>query len=108
MKQVAGGENELRQDYIRTARVKGLTERAVVYKHALNNAIIPLVTLGRLDRWNTRRLGHHGTALQPAESWPMTLPRSSSAITRKSRPTSSRDHRPRLCDPGYRHSLCVR
>jgi len=35
----------LRQDYIRTARAKGLRERAVVYTHALKNAIIPVVTL---------------------------------------------------------------
>ena len=36
---------ELGQDYIRTARAKGLTERTVVYKHALRNAIIPVLTL---------------------------------------------------------------
>ena len=36
---------ELGQDYIRTARAKGLPERAVVYKHALRNAIIPVLTL---------------------------------------------------------------
>jgi len=35
----------LNQDYIRTARAKGLTERTVVWKHALRNALIPLVTL---------------------------------------------------------------
>jgi peptide/nickel transport system permease protein len=35
----------LRQDYIRTARAKGLRERAVVYKHALKNAFIPVATL---------------------------------------------------------------
>ena len=35
----------LRQDYIRTARSKGLTERSVVFKHALRNALIPIVTL---------------------------------------------------------------
>lgn len=35
----------LRQDYVRTARSKGLTERAVIYKHALRNALIPLVTI---------------------------------------------------------------
>jgi ABC-type dipeptide/oligopeptide/nickel transport system permease component len=35
----------LRQDYIRTARAKGLTERIVVYRHALKNALIPLLTL---------------------------------------------------------------
>jgi peptide/nickel transport system permease protein len=34
----------LGQDYIRTARAKGLRERAVVYKHALSNALIPFVT----------------------------------------------------------------
>jgi peptide/nickel transport system permease protein len=32
-------------DYIRTARAKGLSERVVVYKHALRNAILPLVTV---------------------------------------------------------------
>jgi peptide/nickel transport system permease protein len=36
---------ELGQDYIRTARAKGLSERAVVYKHALRNAMIPIVTV---------------------------------------------------------------
>lgn len=36
---------ELSQDYIRTARAKGLSERAVVYKHALRNAAIPVLTL---------------------------------------------------------------
>lgn len=35
----------LNQDYIRTARAKGLGERIVLYKHALRNALIPLVTL---------------------------------------------------------------
>jgi peptide/nickel transport system permease protein len=35
----------LRQDYVRTARSKGLTEKAVIYKHALRNALIPFATL---------------------------------------------------------------
>ncbi len=35
----------LRDDYIRTARSKGLSERAVVYKHALKNAMIPTITV---------------------------------------------------------------
>jgi peptide/nickel transport system permease protein len=35
----------LRQDYIRTARAKGLTERVVVYRHALKNTLITLLTL---------------------------------------------------------------
>jgi len=33
------------QDYIRTARAKGLPERVVIYKHALKNALIPVVTI---------------------------------------------------------------
>ena len=36
---------ELSQDYIRTARAKGLSEHAVVYKHALRNAMIPVLTV---------------------------------------------------------------
>jgi peptide/nickel transport system permease protein len=36
---------ELGQDYIRTARAKGLPERTVVYRHALRNAMIPVLTL---------------------------------------------------------------
>lgn len=35
----------LRQDYVRTARSKGLNERVVLYKHALKNAMIPVVTV---------------------------------------------------------------
>jgi peptide/nickel transport system permease protein len=36
---------ELGQDYIRTARAKGLSERAVVYRHALPNALVPIITV---------------------------------------------------------------
>jgi len=36
---------ELGQDYIRTARAKGLTETAVVWRHALPNALVPIVTV---------------------------------------------------------------
>jgi ABC-type dipeptide/oligopeptide/nickel transport system permease component len=35
----------LRQDYVRTARAKGMRERVVIYRHALRNAMIPLVTV---------------------------------------------------------------
>ena len=35
----------VRQDYVRTAHAKGLPERVVVFKHALRNALIPIVTL---------------------------------------------------------------
>jgi ABC-type dipeptide/oligopeptide/nickel transport system permease component len=36
---------ELGQDYIRTARAKGLSETVVVYRHALRNAMIPIITV---------------------------------------------------------------
>ncbi len=39
----------INQDYIRTARAKGQIERKVLYKHALKNALIPLVTMFALD-----------------------------------------------------------
>jgi peptide/nickel transport system permease protein len=39
----------LNSDYIRTARAKGLPERTVIFKHALRNALIPLVTVWALD-----------------------------------------------------------
>ena len=35
----------IRQDYIRTARAKGLSERTVIYKHALRNALMPVITI---------------------------------------------------------------
>ncbi|MCK5185243.1 MAG: ABC transporter permease, partial [Candidatus Heimdallarchaeota archaeon] len=35
----------LRQDYITTARAKGLTERRVIYKHAFRNAMLPIITV---------------------------------------------------------------
>ncbi len=41
----AGMIDVLGQDYIRTARAKGLSERAVIFKHALRNALLPLITL---------------------------------------------------------------
>jgi peptide/nickel transport system permease protein len=37
--------NVLKQDYIRTARAKGLSEKEVLYKHALKNALLPVVTI---------------------------------------------------------------
>ncbi len=35
----------IRQDYIMTARAKGLSERTVIYKHALRNALLPVITI---------------------------------------------------------------
>lgn len=39
----------LRQDYVRTARSKGLREQAVLWRHALKNALIPVITLAGLQ-----------------------------------------------------------
>jgi peptide/nickel transport system permease protein len=39
----------LSSDYVRTARAKGLSERGVILKHALRNALIPVITLGALE-----------------------------------------------------------
>jgi len=39
----------LRLDYVRTARAKGLSERMVLYKHALQNAMLPFITILGLD-----------------------------------------------------------
>ncbi len=39
----------LSSDYVRTARAKGVSERGVVLRHALRNALIPIITLGALE-----------------------------------------------------------
>jgi peptide/nickel transport system permease protein len=39
----------LTSDYVRTARSKGLSERSVVLRHALRNALVPIITLGALE-----------------------------------------------------------
>ena len=45
----------IRQDYVRTARAKGLWERTVVYRHALANSLLPVVTF--IGWWGGRLLG---------------------------------------------------
>jgi peptide/nickel transport system permease protein len=52
----------IREDYVRTARAKGLPERAVLYRHALRNALLPVVTL--IGWWGGRLLG--GTVIMEA------------------------------------------
>ena len=39
----------LDSDYVRTARAKGLNERTVIFKHAMRNALTPIITLGALE-----------------------------------------------------------
>ena len=41
----SGMLEQIHQDYVRTARAKGLNERAVIFKHAMRNALIPVITL---------------------------------------------------------------
>lgn len=45
----AGMLDVLGQDYVRTARAKGLFERVVIYRHALKNTLIPFVTIGGIQ-----------------------------------------------------------
>ncbi|MBI2205992.1 MAG: ABC transporter permease [Candidatus Rokubacteria bacterium] len=45
----------VRHDYVRTARAKGLAERAVVYRHALSNSLLPVITF--VGWWGGRLLG---------------------------------------------------
>jgi peptide/nickel transport system permease protein len=45
----------IRQDYVRTARAKGLAEQVVIYRHALSNSLLPVVTF--LGWWGGRLLG---------------------------------------------------
>ena len=40
---------QLQEDHVRTARAKGLSERRVVLKHAMRNALTPVITLGALE-----------------------------------------------------------
>jgi peptide/nickel transport system permease protein len=49
----------LRADYIRTARSKGLLERAVVFRHALKNASIPILAIVAASKRGDRRSRHH-------------------------------------------------
>ena len=61
-------------DYIRTARAKGLNERAVIDKHALRNALIPLVTLWAL---NVATLLGGSVVTETIFNWPVSDRRSS-------------------------------
>src|SRR5215471_5073087 len=58
---------EIRQDYVRTARAKGLTELAIVFGHALRNGLLPLITLLGL---NAGALLAGAFVTEPIFSWP--------------------------------------
>ena len=57
----------MNEDYVRTARAKGLSERRVMTRHVLRNSLIPIVTLFGLDfgAADRRHGDHHRKALQP-------------------------------------------
>lgn len=57
----------IRQDYVRTARAKGLRERTVVVRHALRNALLPVVTLLGLS---LPSLFSGGVVLETIFAWP--------------------------------------
>ncbi len=60
----------LTQDYVRTARAKGMSERVVVLKHVLRNSLIPVVTVIALGiPTHLWRCHHHRTGVQGERSW---------------------------------------
>ena len=74
----------IRQDYIRTARAKGVAEKAVINKHALKNALIPIITVVGLQ------FGHllGGAVLtESVYSWPGVGRLMVEAIRQKDTPT---------------------
>ena len=63
----------MNEDYVRTARAKGLDERRVMTRHVLRNSLIPIITLFGLDFGATigRRRDHHRSDLQPRRGRPV-------------------------------------
>ena len=58
------------QDYIRTARANGLAEKSVIYKHALKNALIPVITtIGLQVRVRSRRFPDGRAGVQYCWYW---------------------------------------
>lgn len=57
----------IRQDYVNTARAKGLSERTVIWRHALRNALIPLITVVAL---NLPRLLGGAVVIEAVFAWP--------------------------------------
>jgi peptide/nickel transport system permease protein len=60
----------LTQDYIRTARATGIPERRVLWRHALRNALLPLVTMaGPSGQFSDRRRGSRRNGVWSSRSW---------------------------------------
>ena len=71
-------------DYIRTARAKGLSERVVVYKHALRNGILPVVTFAGLQ---FSQLFSGAVLVEAVFSWPGLGTLAFDSIGRRDTPT---------------------
>ena len=63
----------INEDYVRTARAKGLSERQVLIRHVLRNSLIPIISLWGLDfaAGDRRRRDPHRDGLQPARRRPV-------------------------------------
>ena len=82
----------LREDYVRTAWAKGQTRRAVIWRHALKNAILPVVTVIGIEfAFLIGGLVGHGDGVQPAR--PRPLPRAGHPLARL----------PHRAEPGHVH-----
>lgn len=57
----------LKEDYIRTARAKGLSERVVIYKHAMRNALLPIITIAG---WWIAALFDGSAIIEVIFAWP--------------------------------------
>lgn len=74
----------LGSDYIRTARAKGLSENMVVYKHALRNAVLPLVTIAGLQ---FAQILSGAVVVEAVFTWPGLGTVALEAILRRDAPT---------------------
>ena len=84
--------DNLAQDYIRLARAKGLSERAVLFRHLLRNACLPMITL-------VRTVDSHAPGGQPADRGAVQLPGPRAALLQRPG-QSGLQHSARLHDPG--------
>ena len=84
--------NELAQEYVVAARAKGLSESRIIWRHALRNAMVPLVTVIALVlRRTAGGLGAHGDGLRVAGT--RALPYEFTAERRHERGARRHDHR---------------
>jgi len=77
------------QQYVVTARAKGLKERTIVYRHALRNALIPIITLGGWQA--TRLLAGLTVATETVFAWPGVGLLAIQAIERRDLPLIAAD-----------------